>query len=89
MNLRDQFDEGVYTNHCVYDHKDKYLKKVYALEELRIITTFNEDACKFLREAGVPEKSIPKVYEKAWDTGHSVGFSEIINELEKLADLFR
>ena len=89
MDLRDRLAEGTYKNECVYSLKDDYLYRVFKLNEQRINAQFQEDALAYLREAGVPEKMLSKVYYKAWDDGHAYGYAKIINKLEELAELFR
>lgn len=59
----------------------------YANEGNRLYLLFREDA---LEEAGLtylPEDFQGRLFDKAWEDGHSYGYSEVFNYLLGLADL--
>lgn len=47
---------------------------------------FREDALKYFGLDKLPNKD--KIYSKAWEDDHSGGYSDVLNHLHSLSDLF-
>lgn len=82
--LKRMFDE---IPERVKQHK-KSLNDKYQKENARLYMLFRSDA---LKEAGLsylPEDFQGRIFGKAWEDGHSCGYSEVFNYLLGYADLF-
>ena len=60
-------------------------KAAYSAEEARLLEKFKQDALDDVGLKGHP--AADAIYAKAWEDGHSNGYSEVYNELLDLADL--
>lgn len=62
----------------------KLLMDDYREEEIRLTKQFYDDAIKEAGLSNHPKKDI--IYSKAWEDGHSGGYSEVFNKLLDLAE---
>ena len=69
------------------EYKEKL--KEYRAEKQRLIEQFKKDAFKELGIEDFPEVVKERVFEIAWDDGHSEGLQEVYEKMEVLADLLK
>lgn len=50
---------------------------------------FVVDSRKYLLESGVPNQYVDKCYYRAWEDGHSGGYSEVLNHLYDMIEIFK
>jgi hypothetical protein len=72
-----------YENGAMVDYK--LAVKTYHLFEGEILKEFKEELLKRLGLEGHPRAN--KLYEMAWERGHSSGLSEVVYSAESLAEL--
>lgn len=63
----------------------KRLKTEYQEDEARLAEEFKKDALEEVGLTGHPKADL--VYSKAWEAGHSSGFSSVFYHLEDLSEL--
>jgi len=63
------------------------MRKEYLEEEGRLYDEFRKDAIEYVGLTGHPKAD--KIYDKAWEDGHSCGYEEVLIHLEELADLVK
>lgn len=71
------------------DFPTKVRANMYESDAAKISHQFRTDALAWLQEQGVPENLTSKVYQKAWSDGHSGGYTEVLNEMYDLIEIFR
>lgn len=73
----DEYEEG--------KSKDREIKRKYNEDSGKIRNEFKEN---LLRHLGLTKhKKAQKLWEMAWDSGHSYGYAEVGMEAEKLSEL--
>lgn len=63
-------------------------KVAYREDNSQLNCKFYEDAEAYAVASGVPKQYAAKVVSKAWSDGHSSGYSEVLNCLENLIEIF-
>lgn len=90
MNIYEKIKAGEYNNELDtgFGQKDKVLRKemrrLYNEETARLNHRFYLDLCEDLGEKDCP--AIKVVFNKAWEDGHSNGYSEVLWHFEDLLD---
>jgi len=69
------------------EYKEKF--KEYRAEKQRLIEQFKKDAFKELGIENFPEVVKEKVFEIAWEEGHSEGFYRVYEKMEVLVDFLK
>jgi hypothetical protein len=64
-------------------------KVAYKAEDTRLMNQFLADAQAYAIEQGVPDEYAAKVVHKAWEDGHAHGFTEILNCMYGLIEIFK
>jgi hypothetical protein len=64
-------------------------KDIYDTEDIRLMLQFKDDAFKELNLIDLPLWQRNRIWDLAYEHGHSSGYSEIWNELIDLAYLFK
>lgn len=93
--LRKTFEEKIAAN--AYDNDKPYPtgktvasqtgRDAYRTRESELYAQFMADFKVWMREHGVPAKYLDKVAAKAWDDGHSSGYSEVVNCAHKYIEI--
>lgn len=78
---------GGYYSQNPFDWKtDKAAAREYYNERSR---EFEGDAMDYLRENGVPEKYVRKVFAFAYQEGHASGYHEVLTYLDMMLEIFK
>ncbi len=82
--FEDKIRSGVYETKLLY--KDN--REAYREDQRNLTHQFYADAEEFVIQSGVPQQYAAKVVSRAWSNGHSCGFSEVLNCLYNLIEIF-
>ena len=63
--------------------------KARCAEDIEKQALFHDDAIAYLRQEGVPERYVAKVFSCAWESGHAYGMSEVASDLDELITIFK
>ena len=87
--MKGDFEHNVRTGE--YLTKLSYVdnREAFRKDQNRLIGEFHEDAKAYAIRCGVPGMYAGKVISLAWDQGHSYGFSESLNHLDTLIQIFK
>lgn len=90
-DVRKNIEAGKYQSKLPYHygHGEECgkVRQVYREDEQRLVRVFKEDLEKEFEVEGHPRSE--KLFELAWDYGHSSGLSEVLNYYSDLVDLIK
>lgn len=83
--FEDRVRSGAYETKLPY--KDN--REAYRADQSSLMDKFYADARAYVINSGVPERYAAKVVSYAWSEGHSCGFSEVLNYMDMLIEIFQ
>lgn len=89
MSFEEKVQKDYYENSLPYGDFKSEERRVYQAEAQKLSEEFELDFRNWLYSQGVPGKYVSKVALKAWEDGHSSGYSEILNCAYSLVDIFK
>jgi hypothetical protein len=87
MNIIEKIDNGDYDTKLPYfSYKENSAKRAeYDVDQNRLHEEFTKDALASVKLSDHPNAQ--KIFDKAWEDGHSSGYKSVYSELEDLAAL--
>lgn len=67
---------------------EEELKNKYKKEENRLHMLFKKDALEEAELSFLPKEIQERIFLRAWDDGHSCGYSGVFNQLLKYSEIF-
>lgn len=86
MDFESKVQNDGYKNPVPYSRENR---EAYRQAENKLVAEFTKDHIEWLKAQGVPARYAAKVAAKAWEDGHSSGFSEVLNVSYSLVEIFR
>jgi hypothetical protein len=87
MTIEEKVRANAYDNPLPYSREPK-VREAYDKKDGELYDEFVTDLRAYLLAEGVPEQYVGKVISKAWEDGHSSGYSEVFNCALGLAEIF-